>query len=67
MNIKQLLVFAASAAVVAAASAQPAQIVVDASHPGHKIPSTLWGIFFEDINMSTDGGIYPELIRNRSF
>ena len=27
----------------------------------------LWGIFFEDINHSADGGIYPELVRNRSF
>jgi alpha-L-arabinofuranosidase len=27
----------------------------------------LWGIFFEDINLSADGGIYPELVRNRSF
>ncbi|MCX6896349.1 MAG: alpha-L-arabinofuranosidase, partial [Verrucomicrobia bacterium] len=34
---------------------------------GHKISPTLWGIFFEDINLSADGGIYPELVRNRSF
>ena len=57
-------------AVLAAAitaNAQPAKISVDVAQPGHKIPETLWGIFFEDINMSTDGGIYPELVRNRSF
>jgi alpha-L-arabinofuranosidase len=48
-------------------SAEPAKITVDAAHPAHAIPQTLWGIFFEDINMSTDGGIYPELVRNRSF
>jgi len=48
-------------------NAQPAKITVDAAHPGHPIPTTLWGIFFEDINMSSDGGIYPELVRNRSF
>ncbi len=40
---------------------------MDAAHPAHAISPTLWGIFFEDINMSTDGGIYPELVRNRSF
>ena len=59
-----------AAAVLASAistNAQPAKITVDAAHPGHAIPPTLWGIFFEDINMSTDGGIYPELVRNRSF
>lgn len=48
-------------------SAEPARITVDAAHPAHAIPSTLWGIFFEDINLSADGGLYPELIRNRSF
>jgi len=47
--------------------AEPAKITVRADRPGHAIPSTLWGIFFEDINLSADGGIYPELIRNRSF
>ena len=47
--------------------AQPAKISVDAAHPTHDISPTLWGIFFEDINLSADGGIYPELVRNRSF
>ena len=27
----------------------------------------LYGIFFEDINCSADGGIYAEMVRNRSF
>lgn len=53
--------------VVVSTQAQPASITVDVAHPAHPIPETLWGIFFEDINMSTDGGIYPELVRNRSF
>ena len=59
----------AAAVVVSAISvnAQPAKITVDVAHPAHEISPTLWGIFFEDINMSTDGGIYPELVRNRSF
>ncbi len=50
-----------------AANAQPARITVAANQPGHGISPTLWGIFFEDINLSADGGIYPELVRNRSF
>lgn len=49
------------------ASAPFAKISVDAAHPSHNISPTLWGIFFEDINLSADGGIYPELVRNRSF
>jgi alpha-L-arabinofuranosidase len=48
-------------------NAQPAKISVAVDQPGHKISPTLWGIFFEDINLSADGGIYPELVRNRSF
>lgn len=44
-----------------------AKLTVDVSHPGHPISPTLFGVFFEDINLSADGGLYPELIRNRSF
>lgn len=47
--------------------ADTAKITVQANKPAHQIPPTLWGIFFEDINLSADGGIYPELVRNRSF
>jgi len=32
-----------------------------------KIQPEMWGVFFEDINMGADGGIYAELIKNRSF
>jgi alpha-N-arabinofuranosidase len=42
-------------------------IAVDAAHPGAAISPTLFGIFFEDINFGADGGLYPELIKNRSF
>ncbi|MEI8288422.1 MAG: alpha-L-arabinofuranosidase C-terminal domain-containing protein [Verrucomicrobiota bacterium] len=59
-----------SVAVLAAAfsvNAQTAKITVDVAHPAHPISPTLWGVFFEDINLSADGGIYPELVRNRSF
>jgi alpha-L-arabinofuranosidase len=43
------------------------KISVEVNKPGHPISPTLFGIFFEDINLSSDGGIYPELVRNRSF
>jgi alpha-N-arabinofuranosidase len=32
-----------------------------------KIQPTMYGIFFEDINMAADGGVYAELVKNRSF
>ncbi len=44
-----------------------ASVTVDVGKPSHPMSPSLWGIFFEDINLSADGGIYPELVRNRSF
>ena len=44
-----------------------AVISVDASHTGAAISSSMFGIFFEDINFGADGGLYPELVKNRSF
>ena len=37
--------------------AQLARITVSANEPGHSVSPMLWGIFFEDINHSADGGI----------
>lgn len=62
-----LLLPAAFAAAAAAPAAEPATITVSADKPGHKVAPTLWGVFFEDINLSADGGLYAELVRNRSF
>src|SRR5579863_8741057 len=45
----------------------PAIISVDAAHPGGAISPAMFGIFFEDINFAADGGLYPELVKNRSF
>src|SRR5689334_19283006 len=42
-------------------------IVVHANQPGTAINPGMWGVFFEDINFGADGGLYAELIKNRSF
>lgn len=55
------------AAAALSLNAAPASLTIDATQPGAAISPALWGIFFEDINLSADGGIYPELVRNRSF
>jgi len=47
--------------------AQPVNIRVDARNKGAVIQPTMYGIFFEDINFGADGGLYAELIKNRSF
>src|ERR1700709_779457 len=42
-------------------------ITVKPDAPIADIQPTMWGIFFEDINLGADGGIYAELVKNRSF
>jgi hypothetical protein len=62
-----LLVAALTLAAAAPLRAAPATLAVEVDKPGHAISPTLYGIFFEDINCSADGGIYAEMVRNRSF
>lgn len=42
-------------------------VVIQANKTGPVIQPTMYGVFFEDINFAADGGIYAELIKNRSF
>ena len=42
-------------------------IVIDDSTSGTPISADLWGAFIEDLNHTADGGLYAELIQNRSF
>ena len=42
-------------------------ITVDASADGTELSPLLYGVFFEDINFAADGGLYAELVQNRSF
>ena len=44
-----------------------ARLTIQADRPGPRISPTLYGIFFEEINCAGDGGLYAELVRNRSF
>src|SRR5690349_9589773 len=48
-------------------TASAATITIDVDKPSHAISPLLYGIFFEDINCSADGGLYAELVRNRNF
>ncbi len=43
------------------------RLVIDAADEVHDISDTLFGIFFEDINFAADGGLYAEMVKNRSF
>ncbi|WP_447642005.1 MULTISPECIES: alpha-L-arabinofuranosidase C-terminal domain-containing protein [Chitinophagaceae] len=56
-----------SIAIMSSLSAQNKIVNIDATQSVAKVASTMWGVFFEDINFGADGGLYAELIKNRSF
>lgn len=43
------------------------RVVVDVAQKGDRIPASLYGIFFEEITHSGDGGLYAEMVMNRGF
>jgi alpha-N-arabinofuranosidase len=47
--------------------AQQAKLELDLARPGHAVSPMLYGLMTEEINHSYDGGLYAELVRNRSF
>ncbi|MDF7810609.1 alpha-L-arabinofuranosidase C-terminal domain-containing protein [Hymenobacter sp. YC55] len=52
---------------LAQGTAAPGTITVQVNKPGAPIAKTMYGLFFEDINFAADGGLYPELVKNKSF
>ena len=50
-----------------AAGAQTNVMDINTKKAGAKIQDTMYGLFFEDINYAADGGLYGELVKNRSF
>ena len=43
------------------------QYTIQAKKPGAVIQPTMYGVFFEDINFGADGGLYADMVENRSF
>ncbi len=64
-----LFILAAPLAALALPPAPAASVAVtiDAAAPGIPVSPLMHGIFFEDINYGADGGLYAELVQNRSF
>jgi alpha-L-arabinofuranosidase len=54
-------------ALSAVAQPQPHKFDIKTKKVGAEIASTMYGIFFEDVNFAADGGLYAELVKNRSF
>ena len=51
----------------AAAQGQPAVLTIQLDKPVSKVSPTLYGLMTEEINYSYDGGLYAEMVRNRTF
>lgn len=65
MKLKKAFLLAIAALSVSQMFA--VDIVVDTKSKGPAISKTMYGIFFEDINYAADGGLYAEMVKNRSF
>ncbi len=67
MNCKKLFVCYLLLQVCCSLLFAQKNFVVKANEIKATIQPTMWGVFFEDINLGADGGIYAELVKNRSF
>ncbi|MGW7693938.1 alpha-L-arabinofuranosidase C-terminal domain-containing protein [Streptomyces asiaticus] len=56
-----------TAAGASAAADTDYSITVDPDRAGPEIDDAMYGVFYEDINRAADGGLYAELVQNRSF
>lgn len=66
MNLRSALLTAALlAGAVSGMNAE--EFVIRTDKPGATVQPTMYGLFFEDINYAADGGLYAEMIKNRSF
>ena len=70
-NFASFALLALGAITLASCDNKPAvptsELLVEVNQPGAEIKNTMYGIFFEDINYAADGGLYAEMIKNRSF
>ncbi|MCI5855721.1 MAG: alpha-L-arabinofuranosidase C-terminal domain-containing protein [Prevotella sp.] len=67
MRNYKILTCAFALMVSLTSTAQSNVMTVDTKKAGAPIQNTMYGLFFEDINYAADGGLYGELVKNRSF
>ena len=66
MKLNRILSSMALSALLVTPAAAQRQFDIT-TKPGAPVQSTMYGIFFEDINFGADGGLYAEMVENRSF
>ncbi len=64
---KKLLAAALPLLACLMAGAQPATLDINLGKLKYPVQKTMYGVFFEDINFGADGGLYAEMVKNRSF
>jgi alpha-N-arabinofuranosidase len=62
-----LAIIVAALTGVSLAQAPPATLNIQLDRPAHPVSPTLYGLMTEEINYSYDGGLYAEMVRNRTF
>src|SRR5680860_1489591 len=67
VRLVTVLIFSKFVLCLSLSYAQERKLVVNAANTVIKIQPTMYGIFFEDINFAADGGLYAEMVKNRSF
>lgn len=67
LTLGALLAGTLAAGPTTAAEPTDYTVTVDPSRTGAKIDDSMYGVFYEDINRAADGGLYAELVQNRSF
>ena len=67
MNHKSSLLLSLGLATAMSLCAANNVLTVQVDKPGAPIQPTMYGLFFEDINYAADGGLYAEMVKNRSF
>ena len=65
--MRKLLALLLALVVLLPVTASASTLTADANAPKVEMSDTLYGLFFEDINYGADGGLYAELLQNRSF
>lgn len=67
MQKKKIIGLSLAAALLMNVACAQKTFTVKANELIAPIQPTMWGVFFEDINFGADGGIYAEMVKNRSF
>ena len=67
MNLKMVATTMVALTFACNTQAQSQVLQVNTKKTVAPIQSTMYGLFFEDINYAADGGLYGELVKNRSF